>query len=51
VSYAVQPLPLGMIGSWFVGGVIEMIIAGAILGAIYRPTKVPPAISAQPNPS
>ena len=37
ISYAVQPLPLNLIGSWILGGIIQLMIAGALLGAIYRP--------------
>ena len=38
ISYAVQPLPISLIGSWVVGRIIQLVIAGAILGAVYRPT-------------
>jgi len=36
VSYAVQPLPIQLAILWSVGGLIEMILAGAILAAVYR---------------
>jgi hypothetical protein len=36
ITYAVQPLPFSLIGSWIVGSIVEGIIAGALLGAIYR---------------
>jgi len=35
--YAVQPFPAKLIVLWSVGGLIEMIIVGAIVGAIYKP--------------
>ena len=35
--YAVQPFPAKLITLWSVGGLIEMIIVGAIVGAIYKP--------------
>ncbi len=35
--YAVQPFPAKLITLWSVGGLIEMIIVGAIVGAIYQP--------------
>jgi hypothetical protein len=44
VTYAVQPLPLSIVGSWFAGGLVEMLIAGAILGAIYRPASPPQVV-------
>jgi hypothetical protein len=37
IIYAVQPLPMKLIGLWAVGGVVEMCIAGALVGAIYKP--------------
>ena len=38
MMYAVQPLPAKLIVYWSVGGLIEMIVTGAIVGAIYKPT-------------
>ena len=38
IMYAVQPLPARLIVYWSVGGLIEMIVTGAIVGAIYKPT-------------
>ena len=35
--YAVQPFPAKLIILWSVGGLIEMIIVGAVVGAIYKP--------------
>ena len=37
IFYAVQPLPIQLVVLWCVGGLMEMILAGAILAAIYRP--------------
>jgi len=38
--YAVQPIPGKLILYGSVGGLIEMIIVGAIVGAIYKPAAV-----------
>lgn len=35
--YAVQPIPGKLTVYWSIGGLIEMIIVGAMVGAIYRP--------------
>ena len=35
VIHAVQPLPMSLIGAWIVGDIVQIAIAGAILGAIY----------------
>ena len=44
ITYAVQPLPLSLITSWAIGGLIQLLVAGALLGAIYRPaTPVSPS--------
>jgi hypothetical protein len=37
--YAVQPIPGKLIFYGSVGGIIEMIIVGAMVGAIYKPTS------------
>jgi hypothetical protein len=37
IMYAVVPYPKRLIAYWIVGGFVEMIIAGIILAAIYRP--------------
>ena len=37
--YAVQPFTAKLIVLWSVGGLIEMIITGAIVGAIYGSSK------------
>jgi hypothetical protein len=37
ISFAVQPLTLKILCGWIVGAVIQFAIAGAIVGAIYKP--------------
>jgi hypothetical protein len=37
ISFAVQPLTTKILGGWIVGGVIQFAIAGAIIGAMYKP--------------
>jgi len=37
--YAVQPLPERLVAFWIVGGVIEMTVAGLILGTVYRVSR------------
>ena len=37
IQFAVQPLTTKILGMWFVGGLIEFSIVGAIVGAIYKP--------------
>ena len=37
ISFAVQPLTLKILCGWLVGAVIQFTIAGAIVGAIYKP--------------
>ena len=37
ISFAVQPLTTKILGGWIVGGVIQFAVAGAIVGAIYKP--------------
>ncbi len=37
IQYAVQPLTTTILIAWCVGGIIEFAIAGAIVGAIYKP--------------
>jgi hypothetical protein len=39
IVYAVQPIPLRLIGLWSIGELIEFALAGAIAGAIYRPIE------------
>jgi hypothetical protein len=38
ISFAVQPLTTKILGGWVVGAIIQFTIAGAIIGAIYKPT-------------
>ena len=35
--YAIQPIPGKLILYGSIGGIIEMVIVGAIVGAIYKP--------------
>jgi len=43
MMYTVQPFPGKLIGYWTLGGLIEMIVTGAIVGAIYQsPPKQTP---------
>jgi hypothetical protein len=37
IDYAVEPLTTTILLAWCVGGIIEMAIAGAIVGALYKP--------------
>jgi len=37
ISFAVQPLTFKILFGWIAGAVIQFTIAGAIVGAIYRP--------------
>jgi hypothetical protein len=37
ISFAVQPLTIKILFGWIAGGVIQFAIAGAIIGAIYKP--------------
>jgi hypothetical protein len=39
IMYAVHPLTTKMLCGWFVGGLIMFGVAGAIIGAIYRPSS------------
>ncbi len=45
ITYAVQPLPVNLIVSWFFGGLIEAAATGAIAGAIFKPA---PATAPKP---
>jgi len=35
----VYPYPSFLIGSWFLGGLMQLILAGAVVGALYKPAK------------
>jgi len=37
ITFAVQPLTTKILGGWIVGDLIQFAIAGAIIGAIYKP--------------
>ncbi len=37
IDFAVMPLTIKILCGWTVGGVVEYAIAGAIIGAIYKP--------------
>lgn len=37
ISFAVQPLTVKILSGWIAGAVIQFTIAGAIVGAIYKP--------------
>jgi hypothetical protein len=37
ISFAVQPLTIKILCGWILGAVIQFAIAGAIIGAIYKP--------------
>jgi hypothetical protein len=39
ITFAVQPLTTKMLAGWIVGGLLEFAIAGAIIGAIYKPAS------------
>jgi hypothetical protein len=41
IDYAVHPLTTKILWGWIVGGLIEFAIAGAIVGAIYKPSSPP----------
>jgi Protein of unknown function (DUF1761) len=37
ISFAVQPLTAKIVSGWIAGAVIQFAVAGAIIGAIYKP--------------
>jgi len=39
ISFAVQPLTTKILCGWIAGAVIQFAIAGALVGAIYKPTS------------
>jgi hypothetical protein len=39
IDFAVMPLTTKILCGWIIGGVIEYAIAGAIIGAIYKPAQ------------
>ena len=36
MHYVVYPYPASLIVSWFVGGLVETVLAGMVIGAIYK---------------
>jgi len=38
-QYVVYPLPYGLILKWFIYGMIELMIAGAVVALIYKPKE------------
>jgi len=50
IWYAVAPLPGKIALTWVIGDLIQLVIAGAILGAIYRPPSAE-VRAAQPAPA
>jgi hypothetical protein len=39
ITFAVQPLTTKILSGWIVAGLIQFAIAGAIIGAIYKPSS------------
>jgi hypothetical protein len=39
ITFAVEPLTTKILGGWIVGNLLEFSIAGAIVGAIYKPSS------------
>lgn len=39
ISFAVQPLTTKILGGWILGAIIQFTVAGAIIGAIYKPAS------------
>lgn len=37
--YAIQPIPLTLIGWWIIAGLVEMATAGAVFAYLYRPKE------------
>lgn len=40
ITFAVQPFPLDLIAKWTLGRLIQMSVAGLLLGSIYRPVTL-----------
>lgn len=38
-AYVMMPVPVALVGGWFGIGMIDMLLAGAIIGAMYKPTR------------
>ena len=41
ISFAVQPLTVKILVGWIAGAVIQFMIAGTVIGAIYKPARSP----------
>jgi hypothetical protein len=41
IIYAVQPLTTKILCGWIIGDLIQFVIAGAIIGGIYKPASAP----------
>ena len=39
MNYVVYPYPGSLVASWFIGGLVETVLAGTVIGAIYTPAK------------
>ena len=39
MNYVIYPYPASLIVNWLVAGVAEIAVAGAVIGALYRPAK------------
>ena len=40
IGFAIHPLTTKILGGWIIGSLIEFVIAGAIIGAIYKPNSL-----------
>jgi hypothetical protein len=39
IHHVVYPYPASLIMNWFIGGLVETMLAGTVIGALYRPGK------------
>jgi len=39
MCHCIYPYPASLLLSWLVGGMVEMILVGAVIGALYQPAK------------
>ena len=39
MSYVVYPYPVSLLANWFMGGILEVTLAGMVIGALYKPKK------------
>ena len=44
-NYVVYPYPSSLIISWFVGGMVEFLLAGLVIGVLYQPRSSGPVKS------